>query len=156
MLAFQKLGRIAIATEGNRSAAEIQRPSIDTAYDFHTGTRLNLLQRPHRRPQCRHLSRGAILQRLHNGIDIRGIDIRFITLNIDEDVSVETASPGDLRNSVGPAGMLARHLTAPTELFHRGDDLFAVRRDDQVVQAASPRCGPPGVFNQGPSRLGQQ
>ena len=118
MLFFQYLGGIAIAAKWDGGAAEVKRSTISTDHHFHTRSRLDLFQRFHGRSQCCHLGIGAINQCLNQYVDIGWINLGFVTLNIDENLAIGTASPRNLGDPIRSTRMFAGEFCLATKISH--------------------------------------
>jgi hypothetical protein len=104
----------------------------------------------------RHFDTGTIGQSFDQQIDVRRIDLRLVSLNIDDDLSIAARAANDFRHAVGTAGVLARHFHAAAESFDSPGNLVTVGGDNHPVERFGPAGLLPGVLQQGLPRVGQQ
>src|SRR5207249_1217406 len=91
--------RAAVADKRDRAAAEIQRPAATVADQLDAvGIAVRLVSW-NRGGQRRYDGLRVFLQQLGQKVEGRGIDLRLVALQVDDDVRIQR--PGDLGNSVG-------------------------------------------------------
>lgn len=102
------------------------------------------------------MSLRAVPQGPHELIDVGWIELRLISLDVDDQVGVLTAAGDDFADPVGSARMLARQLTAGAETAGDGGDFLAVGCDQDLCQFRRAAGGFPDVLQQGLTGLRQQ
>ena len=110
---------IPVAGEGNGGAAEINGPLPLIEDDFDAGRIVELLLRANWRGERYHHGCRVTFQQLHSEINRCRGNLRFVTLDVDEDVHVRQLA-GDFGDAVGAAGTIgARQFNAPAKAATR-------------------------------------
>ena len=132
-LRLRDVARRAVAMKGNRRAREVQRASAKTDDNLDQIGVVHRLRRGKRRRYRRNIRPRRGVQQLDRGVDGLRLDLRFIALNVDEDVSGNLR--GNLGQSAGSVGVIdPRENRGSARSFDGGDDARVIRGNDHGVE----------------------
>ena len=125
----------------NRRAGEVERAAVSVRHDLYDALRGEVLRAPDRSNRSGHRPAGVVLQLLRELLDERGVDERFVSLYVHENVViVEVASEEVARgacDAVRPARKLRRsHHRLASVLLDGLHDALVVSRDEHLVESA--------------------
>ena len=148
--------RLAVADVRDRTSTEIEGSPLLVEHDFHAGRVVDFLGVFDRSRDCRHRRRWIRLEELNYLIDRGRIDVRFIALQVDDNIR-PLHFACDFRHAVGPAVVIGTgHHRAAAEFRHFLNDLFAIGGNAHPERTAGmPRCFP-GVLQYRLARFPQQ